>query len=352
MNLSEIFAAPHTDAIAPFAFPAALTLPAAHAAPAASAPPPAYMAITLPTTPARLAQAALLALIAVAALAMLWLMRREAARLTLETISLADAAPRPAAGPEAGHGALAPGSGGDFAGGGGLRIVHISDIHLKLLRIPLPAITEAMRRAAPDVVMLTGDYLCSPKDAAPFLEWISALTDEFAGADFFLCFGNHDFKAFKDDGAGLAAYEKELEKRRVAVLENKTAVFTRNGSLYSVTGFRDLSREPVNPTPAYVGVPDGARFRIGITHNPDLALSLRPESLDLLLCGHFHGGQIWLPFNIQYTCLRGEKLCRIGVCKGLHDLGGLRVYISRGLGCVLFPLRFRAKPEIALIVVP
>jgi predicted MPP superfamily phosphohydrolase len=237
-------------------------------------------------------------------------------------------------------------------GDGGLRILHISDVHLRLLRIPLRKITDAVRETCPDIMVLTGDYLESPKDAEPFLAWLSEVIAAAGGVPCYMCFGNHDIRAFDYNDFELAAYGRKLRKTGATVLENGTASFARGGKIYSITGLRDFSHKPVRAARAVRGAIKGAHCRIGITHNPDIALELPPNALDLLMCGHFHGGQIWLPLNLQYTCLRKEKLCRMGICSGLHELNGIKLYISRGIGCVLFPLRFRAKPEIALIIAP
>ena len=56
-----------------------------------------------------------------------------------------------------------------------------------------------------------------------------------------------------------------------------------------------------------------------------------------------------MPFNIEYRLLRDEETCKAGYRKGLHNINGTSVYISRGIGNVVVPFRLGSFPEITFI---
>jgi predicted MPP superfamily phosphohydrolase len=89
--------------------------------------------------------------------------------------------------------------------------------------------------------------------------------------------------------------------------------------------------------------------RVVLAHNPDTLFALPPAAAGFFLAGHFHGGQIYFPFHLEFVLLRHEKIGRMGYRRGPFSLRGIQGYISRGLGCVLFPFRLGSKPELPIL---
>lgn len=260
--------------------------------------------------------------------ALLIYMRLEAGRAVLETVKLTEDAD-------------------------GLRVAQLTDIHIKLNRVPVAGIVRLLREAAPHIITLTGDYIESGKDAEPFLKWMETLTGAMDGTPFYLCFGNHDITAFEKNPGVKREFVKRLKRLGIYIMEDRTLTFAHGGKQYAITGFNDYYSSPYpDITKALRGSPKNARYHIGISHNPDLAADIRGPRPDLLLFGHFHGGQIWLPFHLEYFCLRKDLLCKAGIRRGLYEYGGRLIYISRGVGCVLFPLRLGSRPEVTLLITP
>ena len=86
--------------------------------------------------------------------------------------------------------------------------------------------------------------------------------------------------------------------------------------------------------------------RIVLAHNPDTADTDFLSRVDLMISGHTHGGQVNIPFigtpilpvrNKNYSC--GLKT----------SLRGIKVFISRGIGWAIYPIRFNCFPEIAVL---
>lgn len=85
-----------------------------------------------------------------------------------------------------------------------------------------------------------------------------------------------------------------------------------------------------------------------LSHNPDILEDPASRRANLILAGHTHGGQIVLPW-LGAAHTHSEHLRR-------HEAAGYmwrdqtQVYVSRGIGEGI-PLRFRARPQIALITI-
>jgi len=237
--------------------------------------------------------------------------------------------------------------------GDALRVVQISDVHIKIKAVPVSKIISLVQKAAPHILIFTGDYIQTEREADRFVRWMERLVNAAGGAAFYLCFGNHDNYAFESCPTLARDFTKRLKALGVYIMEDRTLSYARAGKIYDITGFSDYhSARSFNIQKALRGASKDAAYHIGFSHNPDIAFALNGPRPDLLLLGHFHGGQIWLPFHLEYICLRKERMCRTGFYRGLRDFNGRLVYISRGVGCVMFPLRFGSRPEITLFLIP
>ena len=84
-------------------------------------------------------------------------------------------------------------------------------------------------------------------------------------------------------------------------------------------------------------------------HAPDYADQLLKtaagRAVGLMLSGHTHGGQVRLPlFGPLITNRLGRKYVQGG-----FRLGGLQLYVNRGIGTSGLPFRFDCLPEITLM---
>ncbi len=227
-----------------------------------------------------------------------------------------------------------------------LKIIQLSDIHIKRFKVSVNKIKKAIAAEKPDMLILTGDYIEYPNDTNRFFNFIESL---HINCPIYACFGNHDYKAFLHDTKGMEAYKAKLTEIGFTILHNKTVCFEKNKIKYNITGIEDLKYGNWNIKEALSTICPDAHKTIAFTHNPDAALYIPDKAVDCLLAGHFHGGQVWLPFNLEFLLLRKEKLCRSGIKRGLHDINGFKLYISRGIGNVAMPIRFMSRPEITVI---
>lgn len=231
----------------------------------------------------------------------------------------------------------------------GLKIMQLSDIHINMLKVPTEKIKKYINEEKPDFVIITGDYIDHTKHIPDFINFLKEIN---TGVPIHICFGNHDFRTFKNDARGLKNFINKIELTGVNVWNNCARTIEKGKRKYNIIGFSDMKSGQIDLNTPFTQCAEDAFMTIAFSHNPDIALALSRGKVDLLLCGHFHGGQIWTPFSFEFKMLRDDKLCKMGMCKGLHKVNGINVYINRGLGNVIFPLRFMSRPEITVLQLP
>ena len=222
----------------------------------------------------------------------------------------------------------------------GLRIAQLTDVHHSRLvsAEEVWRVVELTRGARPDMVALTGDYTTARRRyIEPCAEALASIE---APEGTWAVLGNHDH--YTD--AELTT--RALARRRVGVLNNANTVIRRGDDVLQLAGVDDWGWGALDFARALHGL-DPARPAVLLSHEPRVFDMPEARGLSLILSGHTHGGQICLPLVGAPARLfaRGE----FRYLRGLYERDGARLYVSRGTGVIGLPLRFGARPEVAVL---
>jgi len=224
---------------------------------------------------------------------------------------------------------------------GPLRLVQLTDWHASpVVRFAFlrRAVEEALA-TKPDLVCLTGDFTTDGlRDWQPLRELLAELA---RAVPTFAVLGNHDGTPGAEDRLQATTLAC-LADAGVAVLENRSTIFTKNDVSLRLAGVGDFWRGPFDPAKAFSGV-GGDEPTILLNHNPDARPALMPFPWHLCLCGHTHGGQINLPgLHGRFAPVRDRRFVA-----GTFDLGDRHLHVNRGLGSI-GGVRWGARPELTV----
>lgn len=137
------------------------------------------------------------------------------------------------------------------------------------------------------------------------------------------------------------------------VLDNEVVTLELNGSVIHLAGVSLLGRdyEPAaQQAVEHLANDDLPGIRILLAHEPDAIKLLKGRPVDLLVSGHTHGGQVSIPFF--GPPVTASKVPRHIAAGGLHELDGIPVYVSTGVGRERGnapQVRFGVRPSIGVI---
>lgn len=223
----------------------------------------------------------------------------------------------------------------------GFTLLHMSDLHIDVSPGMAPAIAKALRAAAGtyDAAVVTGDFNnFTVHNEGAALKLLAGIFGEFT-APVYGVLGNHD--SLRD--------VPELERIGVRMLLNEGVALRRapGGPVLHLAGVDDPNIFRTHDlSGALRARPDGAPCVL-LAHAPSLVKEAAAAGVDLMLCGHIHGGQICLPGG-KTLPWRNWKFPR-RFWKGRWTEGALQGYTSRGAGSCGVPLRFNCPPEITRI---
>ncbi|MEO5345346.1 MAG: metallophosphoesterase [Magnetococcus sp. YQC-9] len=217
------------------------------------------------------------------------------------------------------------------------RIVQVSDLHIIGGAEIEERVIAEINGWDPDLVVLTGDML-SRRESLPelsaFLEKLDKRSKKYAIP------GNWEYWV----GLRKSEMRRFYDQHGIKLLVNEATRTQKEGQTLLVVGLDDARQ----------GHPDWERAMVDFQawHDPVLILAHNPDTMAmvparekvvanrLMLSGHTHGGQIVL---FDFLASRNHP-CIAGWCRDQ----GMPMYISRGIGTSVIPLRFGARPELTL----
>ncbi len=232
------------------------------------------------------------------------------------------------------------------AGLDGLRILHLSDLHLgsfSLAGRTLDAALDWAEEAEPDLVAITGDLVTRDRGRGPLEAALRRLQPRFGT---YLTLGNHDVDDSRDPFRRPADLS-DLSVPGAALLHDEEVTVTSGGLRIQVVGVDPHTYVTGRSRPAE-RADLTADLRILVCHYPEVVRTLPPGVFHLVLSGHYHGGQICLPTPWGRIPL---KEFHAPYLQGLYATEAGALHVSRGLGTSFVPFRFLARPEATILTV-
>ncbi|MFL5385233.1 MAG: metallophosphoesterase [Longimicrobiaceae bacterium] len=237
-----------------------------------------------------------------------------------------------------------------------LTLAQVTDLHLQRVGSLHRRIAGRLARARPDLVLFTGDSI-DRADRLPVLaEFLALLGPRIPG---YAILGNWEHWG----GVDLEALARLYARHGVRLLVNETAVHAHQGRRLAITGLDDLVGGRPDLAAAVRGA-EPADSRVLLAHCPAHRDGLRDDqqalrvggtlvrpgvdlaALDfrLMLSGHTHGGQVAFLGAAPMLPQGSGRYAR----GWFREPGEIPMYVSRGIGTSVVPVRFGSVPEVAL----
>lgn len=227
----------------------------------------------------------------------------------------------------------------------GLKIAHISDVHLPKNASSIENILKKVKNENPDIVVMTGDIIDASADIKTCgLDKLGYGLSQIAPT--YVVTGNHEFV-----NGNVDTWKDILINSNVSVIDNSLKIFNKNNESIAIIGLEDgISYDP-KLFPKIKTLEDMPI--ILLAHRPELVDSYFSEEFsitpNLAFSGHAHGGQFRIPFLDKGLIAPGQGLFPT-LTSGVYNFDNDRkLIVSRGLGNSIIPIRINNRPHIPII---
>lgn len=234
----------------------------------------------------------------------------------------------------------------------GFRIVQISDFHNRNFGWYYKRLIRRVKETSPDIIVITGDLFDSRR-THPKIS-MKLVIDFMDIAPVYYVTGNHESRIGQYE-----CLERRMQQEGVVVLRDREITLEKAGQSLNLAGLEDpafLLEESWMDSEYYDMLvklklkklcSSEKTFRILLTHRPELFPAYCSFPIDLVLCGHAHGGQVRLPI-LGSVFAPGQGLFP-PYAQGIHEKNQTRMIVNRGLGHSVIPLRINNRPELIVV---
>ena len=225
----------------------------------------------------------------------------------------------------------------------GFKIVQLSDLHGAEFGEDGMELVEKVKELEPDIIALTGDFVTDEGDLAAVEKLVARLTEL---CPVYFVSGNHEF------GSGLAVKVRNiLERAGVKYLSNEYLTISRGEDEILLGGVEDplAYADMLSPDELAQKMNDAApdAFKILLGHRNYWMTEYPELPVDLIFCGHAHGGLIRIP-GVGGLIGTDRRLFP-DFDAGEYNNGRYTLIVSRGLGNSVSIPRIFNRPEIVCV---
>ncbi len=217
-----------------------------------------------------------------------------------------------------------------------VRIVQISDLHVNehLGKEYYQQVLDKVRALQADILVWTGDYVSNSSRLGLLEELLQDLPARLGS---FAVLGNHDY------WAGEAGIIRVLEAAGVQMLSWRPARVPLDAETTLVISGCEM---PWSRNPCQIASPGAGEISIVLSHSADSIFSFSEAGADLVFSGHFHAGQIQLPWigPLVVPSKFGRRFYH-----GHFKIDQTHLFVSAGVGASTPYVRLYCPPDIMVV---
>ena len=222
-----------------------------------------------------------------------------------------------------------------------IKIVQLSDLHSKQFGKNNSDLIKLVNKQKPDIIVFTGDLIdVTTSDINPSLNTLIELNKT---TPVYYIVGNHEHGAYKND-----EIISTLKTAGVHALSNETTSINIKNTNISIIGLDEINYNKQKIDKMLSSFEKRSDFKIILSHFPEnFQNDYKNYSVDMVMSGHAHGGQVIIPF-IGAIYAPGQGFFP-KYYMGKYTENNVSLVVSRGLGNSRFPIRINNRPEVVVV---